>query len=187
MEKDKEQALTVKEEIFNIQPEDVSKVKSIGRGRVKWLKVTPEGFCDNSFNIMPRMFGRITEMRPYWIRWSDEDLPDTIPFTSPNDQPEGYELRTNVKVLLPDGDLVGLNLSKTSSFIFSDYVNALEKINLSVEDVVTEFTTKMITPKKGQKYAAAEFRYILPKGEPKKKEETPVEVSISDIYDDVPF
>lgn len=173
-----------------VTPEIVDAVISISDDDVLWLKFSEGGFFNGDNFMAAEIQGVIFDVKPYWIRWLMAEPPDKIPFRSMDDQPEGYELRTDLKVSLRHGELVGLSLAPSSVRNFSRYARRVKGLHLGINDVVTIFSPRAVTNKQKQKFCILDFDLVPPKAANFRPgpEPEPPPISMDDIsFDDVPF
>ena len=174
---------------IKIDPEIVESVISISDDDVLWLKIAEGGFLDGDNFMAPEIRGIVFDIKPYWIKWNIGEPPEKIPFRSMDDQPEFFELRTDLKVSLIDGELVGLSLAPSSSRNFSRYMRRLQSMRLPISEVITVFTTRAVVNKQKQKFVMLDFDVIPPKAGPEKAKQPQDQGDVEDvpIDDDVPF
>ncbi len=178
-----------------IDPDTIESIISISDDDVLWLKIAEGGFLDGDDFLTAELRGIVFDIKPYWIRWNIGEPPEKIPFRSMDDQPEGFELRTDLKIKLLDDELVGLSLAPSSSRNFSRYMRRLQGLRLPISEIVTSFSTRAVVNKQKQKFTILDFDFILPPktgkfqpGPDRKAEEPNREAVVIDAAeDDVPF
>ena len=145
-----------------VTPEVVDAIISISDADVLWLKISEGGFLNGDVFMAPELTGVIFDIKPYWIRWSTTEAPEKIPFRKLEDQPEGFELRTDLKVSLRHGELIGLSLAPSSARNFSRYLRRLQGLRLLVSEVVTIMRPRSVTNKMKQKFCILDFEVVTP-------------------------
>jgi hypothetical protein len=160
--------------------ETVQKVISISDADCIWLKATEAGFLEGDTPIGMEISGIIFDIKPYWIMWIPGQPPDKVPFTSMDEQPSDYELRTDLKIRLMDRELIGLSLSPSSARNFSRYMRRVEATRLDVSSVITTIRPRSVMNKNKQKFVILDFEYHLPDAAVKQSMTAPEN-------DDIPF
>lgn len=146
-----------------INPDKIREVISITDDDVMWLKISDAGFHAGENFMAEELSGLILDFKTYWIKWCQNEPPDKIPYSKMEDQPEGYELRTDLKVKLLDGELVGLSMAPSSTRSFSRYTRRLLAARYEPGDVITIFRTRSVVNKINQKFTIIDFEFIPPK------------------------
>lgn len=174
---------------IKIDEDIIESVISISDDDVLWLKIAEGGFLDGDNDFLAaELRGIVFDIKPYWIQWLIGEPPIKLPFRSMDDQPEGFELRTDLKIKLIDDELVGLSLAPSSTRNFSRYMRRLQSMRLPISEVITVFTTRAVTNKQKQKFTMLDFDVIPPKAETPKRGRADVEVIDNIVIDDdVPF
>jgi hypothetical protein len=183
------QALVTREGFMvavEIDPETIRQVISISDDDVLWLKISEAGFHADDTFMAQELNGVILNAKAYWIQWTPGQPPDKIPFRTMDDQPQGYELRCDLKVKLLDGELVGLSLAPSSCRSFSRYARRLTAMRLQLGDVVTIFRTRAVSNKMGQKFSIVDFDFIPPRTDNKPKTVSDV-ITVSAVEDEIQF
>jgi len=150
--------------LASINPEVIDAVVSISDDDVKWVKIAAGGFYDGDKLFAEEMRGVIFDFKPYWIRWTPGKPPEKIPFTAMDLQPEGFELRLDLKVALPSEEFIGLSLAPSSARSFSRYMRRVQSARLILSEIVTLFSVKIVTNKNAQKFALVQFDFVAEKG-----------------------
>jgi len=145
-----------------VDPQTVDNVISISDDDILWLKVGEAGFLAGDSHFSSELAGIIFDVKPYFIKWTIGEKPDKAPFTSMDDQPEGYELRCDIKLSLSDGELVGLSMAPSSARNFSRYMKRLKSLRLPVGEVITIMTTRSVLNKNKQKFCLLDFNFTQP-------------------------
>jgi len=177
------------DQLVNIPQDTITNIIKISDDDVRWLRIGHEGFMDGQAVFAERLYGTVCRISPYWIKWTAGEPPEKMPFVSMEDQPQGFEIRTDIKICLHTGEFVGLSLASSSSHNFSRFVRRLTSQGLNIKDVVTEFTTRSVMNAKGQRFPICEFSYVPRKPKPEDQGKQPADVEIVETTDDeeVPF
>ncbi len=144
---------------MKIDAEAARQIISITDDDVLWVKPIEAGFSAGD-NIIPELRGVIFDTKVYWIHWPVTGAPEKVPFTSMDEQPEGFELRCDIKMALVDGELVGLSLAPSSARSFSRYMRRLQSARLPIDEVVTVARTRAVTNKNKQKFVIVDFEPV---------------------------
>jgi hypothetical protein len=147
---------------IHLTHEVIEKVISISDDDVKWLKISEAGFMDGHEFLTGELAGEIIDIKPYWIKWFIGEPPEKIPFTKLEDEPEGFELRTDIKVLLRDGEIMGLSLASSSSHAISRYMRRLQALRLVPSEIVTTMKTRAVMNRQNQKFTILDFQFVPP-------------------------
>lgn len=146
-----------------ITPDIVEQVVSITNDDVVWLKIAENGFLEGEEPLCTELRGTIFDATPYWIRWTAAGPPEKLLYRQMADQPEGFELRCDLKIRASHGELIGLSLAPSSARSFSRYVRRLQALRLDPADVVTVLSTRTVTNKKAQRFTVVVFDFVPPK------------------------
>lgn len=147
---------------IRLTSEVVERVISISDDDVKWLKFNETGFLDGNEFLTSELAGKILDIHPYWIKWLIGEPPEKIPFTKLEDEPEGFELRTDIKILLCDGEIMGLSLASSSSHAISRYMRRLQALRLVPSEIVTTMKTRAVVNRQNQKFTIIDFQFVPP-------------------------
>ncbi|MFH0812219.1 MAG: hypothetical protein V2A69_05210 [Pseudomonadota bacterium] len=142
--------------------ESIERVISISDDDVKWLKISEAGFMDGHEFLTSELTGKILDIHPYWIKWLIGEPPEKIPFTKLEDEPEGFELRTDIKILLGDGEIMGLSLASSSSHAISRYMRRLQALRLVPSEIITTMKTRAVVNRENQKFTILDFQFVPP-------------------------
>ncbi len=142
--------------------EVVERVISISDDDVKWLKISEAGFMDGNEFLTDELAGKILDIKPYWIQWIPGQPPEKIPFTSLHDQPEDFELRTDIKILISDGEVIGLSLASSSSHAISRYMRRLQALRLVPSEIITMMKPRAVVNRQNQKFTILDFQFVPP-------------------------
>ena len=93
-----------------ITPDIVDQLVSLTGDDIVWLKITDNGFHEADQLLCTELRGTIFDATPYWIRWAAAGPPEKLPYRQMSDQPEGFELRCDLKLRASHGELIGLSL-----------------------------------------------------------------------------
>ena len=179
-----------------ITPDIVEQVVSITNDDVVWLKIAENGFLEGEEPLCTELRGTIFDATPYWIRWTAAGPPEKLLYRQMADQPEGFELRCDLKIRASHGELIGLSLAPSSARSFSRYVRRLQALRLDPAEVITILSTRTVSNSKGQRFTVVNFDFVPPKGMAGRREQDKSNPAViqgnrpagkDELFDEIPF